>query len=379
MRVAYATTYAADDITQWSGLGYYIAQSLRHAPLHVDLIGPLYDIYPWVWKLKKAFYRYGRRQNYYRDRELALVGSYGRQLAQRLDGKATDVVFSPSSIPIALLETKQPIIIWTDATFAGVVDFYPGFSQLCRETLVNGNALEQAALTRCRLAIYSSDWAAQTAIRHYHIDPSKVRVVPYGANIESSFTAEEIRDMVGQRPTDSCNLLFLGVDWLRKGGDVALQVAQELNRQGLPTKLHIVGCVPPGRLPNWVIVHGFVSKARPEGRRLINQLLAEAHFLILPTRADCVPVALAEANAFAVPVLTSDVGGITTVVREGLNGQAFAVEASSDAYCAFIWNCMSRDGAYQQLALSAFAEYQSRLNWMVAGQRVRDLLQEVCQ
>jgi hypothetical protein len=43
-------------------------------------------------------------------------------------------------------------------------------------------------------------------------------------------------------------------------------------------------------------------------------------------------------------------------------------------YCEYIYNIFTNYHQYKELALSAFNEYESRLNWRVAGQKVRDLL-----
>lgn len=94
-----------------------------------------------------------------------------------------DVVFSPGTIPIAHLKTNYPIVFWADATFAGMIDFYPSFSNLCSRSIRDGNRMEQAALSKCSLAIYSSEWAAKTALDNYDVNPQKVKVVPFGANI----------------------------------------------------------------------------------------------------------------------------------------------------------------------------------------------------
>jgi glycosyltransferase involved in cell wall biosynthesis len=70
-------------------------------------------------------------------------------------------------------------------------------------------------------------------------------------------------------------------------------------------------------------VKGFIPKNTKTGQALLESLLADAHFLVLPTRADCVPVVIAEANSVGLPVVTSNVGGIPTVVRTDVNGAMF--------------------------------------------------------
>ena len=126
-----------------------------------------------------------------RDREPLTLKSYAKQVESRLVRIKPDMVFSPGTKPIAYLRTDKPIIFWADATFDGMIDFYPEFTNLCDETLRDGQRMEQAALSNCRLAIYSSEWAAKTAIDNYDVDSRKVKVVPYGANLTHFLSADE--------------------------------------------------------------------------------------------------------------------------------------------------------------------------------------------
>ena len=93
-------------------------------------------------------------------------------------------------------------------------------------------------------------------------------------------------------------------------------------------------------------VHGFVSKASQAGSHTLHELFARSHFLILPTRADCTPVVIPEACSFGLPVLTSDVGGIPTIVQNGTNGFAFPVDAGAETYCEAIETLWSSREAY---------------------------------
>jgi glycosyltransferase involved in cell wall biosynthesis len=304
--------------------------------------------------------------------------SCAAEVASRLKKTDADVVFSPSTIPICYLNTKTPIAFWTDATVAGVVGFYPHYSNLCKESLDDFHKMEQAALSNCRLAIYSSDWAAATAINKYQVDSSKVKVVPFGANVDCSRALENIREIVSRKRADVCKLLFLGTEWYRKGGDIAVAVLRSLNEKGLRAELTIVGCDVEGTAPDSVSAKGFVSKRTREGQATIDRLFAESHFLVLPSRADCVPVAIAEANSYGVPVISSNVGGITTAVRDGVNGFAlphsdrFVEDASS-----IIRKYMGSPADYQCLAEQSFGEYTQRLNWKTSARRVHELLQGV--
>jgi glycosyltransferase involved in cell wall biosynthesis len=384
VKLAYVTTYDARNLSgvhEWSGTGYYIAQSLERQSLPLRYIGPLAD--PWLLKINRGiqrrYYRLLYKKNYQKDADPLTLENYARQVEQKLKQNDVDVVFSATINPIAYLECNYPITFWADGTFANLLDFYPLYSNLHPKVIQDWHRMEALALQNCALAIYSSDWAATSAIQDYGADPAKVKVVPFGANTESPLTAATIRDAVAARPQDHCKLLFMAVDWDRKGGNLVYQVAQQLNQAGLKTELTIVGCQPfsAENTPSFVKMLGFISKSTPEGKAQIQKLFLESHFLILPTMADCTPIVFCEANALGVPCLSTDVGGIPTMIRDHLNGKVFGGNASASEYCTYILGLFANYSAYKELAVSSFHEYESRLNWRIAGQQVKSLLKTI--
>ena len=385
MKLAYVTTYDVLNSSNWPkyqvglcGAGYYLAQALEKQSVTIDYLSSFKKKVSPVTKTKWSFYRYLLKKDYYRWAEPLVLRDYADQISQKLPNFNSDIVFCPeNAVLIAYLECKQPIVLWTDSALIGLIDVYPYLSNLCNETKRNIYALEKAALNRCKLIVYWSDWAAQTAIKNYGIDPSKVKVVPAGANIECNRNLDDIRNIVDARTSNICKLLFFGFDWIRKGGNVAIEVAKELNKMGLDTELTVVGSPPPTTdepLPSFVKFLGFISKSTPEGEQKINQLLAQSHFLILPSQAECYGIVFCEANSFGVPCLATKVGGIPTIIKDNLNGKTFSLEADVSEYCKYIASLMTNYSEYKQLALSSFNEYQSRLNWDVAGKTVKNLL-----
>jgi len=226
MKIAYVTTYDVADINAFGGRGYYMAQALKDQTTELEYIGPLETKHTLLLKAKEyAYNNWMSHKRYTIERDRAVVKDYARQIAGKLASRQVDLVFSPmspGSQPIAYLESDRPIVIWTDATFAGALDFYPHFrsDSLCKETLRDGLANERAALQRCSLAIYWSEWAARSAIEQHGVDPAKVKVVPVGPNLTGERSAAEVRALIDARPAQRCKLLFLGTDWYRKGGDV---------------------------------------------------------------------------------------------------------------------------------------------------------------
>ena len=384
MKLAYVTTYDARTLkgsNQWSGTGYYIAQSLENQAISLEYIGFLKDslTLKTIRKLKRHYYDFLQHQNYQKDADPLTLKHYASQIARKLEHTEADLVFSATANPIAYLECDRPIAFWADGTFANIQNFYPQYSNLPEEVIRDWHQMERLALQKSKLAIYSSDWAAQSAINDYGADPAKVKVVPFGSNVDSPFDSKTIKDVIKSRSSDRCKLLFLTIDWERKGGDVAFQVAKKMNQSGLITELTVVGCQPKiaESLPDFIKSLGFISKSSNEGKQKIQDLILESHFLILPTLADCTPIVFCEANSLGVPCLSTTVGGVPTIIKNGINGQLFDKNADIAEYCDYITRLFDRYSDYQSLALSAFNEYQSRLNWGVAGKTVKDLLKTI--
>lgn len=374
MRISHVHTSQYLDIRNASGTGYYLAKALKEQNGEIDFLPDLKIKFKKVLKAKEQFYK-ALGYRYQPGREIFVAKHYAWQIKKQINA-ATELVFSPGTIPLAYLETKKPKVFYTDGTFAGMLASSRVYENLCAETIKCGHKIEQAALSNCSLAIYASDWAAQSAIDNYQVSPDKVKVVPFGANIECNRTCEDIRSMIGRRSKKICRLLFMGVNWEQKGGDLALRTAEALNRAGLKTELHIVGIrtLPVKDLPDYAYNHGFVSKASAEGRQKIDKLLGSSHFLILPTKAECFGIVFCEANSFGVPNIATHVGGVPTVIKDDINGRLFPLSATAEEYARYIMDVFNDYDRYETLALSSFGEYQNRLNWKVAGQKIIDLM-----
>ena len=309
-----------------------------------------------------------------------MLKSYTRQIERALAVHEPDFVFCPGTAPIALLNTKAPICFWVDATFAGMVDYYESFSHLCSSSLRAGAEVDQAALGRATLALYSSEWAANTALRHYTVDSERVHVVPFGANLGHPPTDAEVEKLIASRNTEECRLFFAGVDWQRKGANDAVQILQALRQKGVAARLTIIGCEPPAgvKVPEGVEVLGFVDKRSPAGMRQIERLFGESHFFVLPTKAEAYGLVLCEAAAFGLPALTARSGGIPSIIEDGTTGLLFNPGASPEEYASGIARIWGQE-KYMDMARAARDAYKQRLNWEVAGRRVVELMYQARQ
>jgi glycosyltransferase involved in cell wall biosynthesis len=290
------------------------------------------------------------------------------------------LVFSPGAIPIAYLKTGYPVVMWSDATFAVMENYYPEFTGLAYSTIHDCHAYEHKVMTNSDMLIFSSEWAARSAVSRYHAKPSHVHVIQYGANINSVFTTnEEIENIINSRSRAEMKLLFIGQNWERKGAAKAIEVVNNLNKNGLNASLTIIGCKPPDNfaLPQCVNVLGFVDKSKPEGMKLIEDCFRNSHFFILPTIAECTPIVFSEANSFALPVLSNHTGGIPSVIQDNINGLLFDPEADAETWVKGISKIWNNPSNYVKLCQDSYNEYFNRLNWDSAIAKLLPLLQEV--
>ena len=267
--------------------------------------------------------------------------------------------------------------MYNDATWFGLIDYF--YTDLSRSSQKTGEVLERTAFKNCDLLLFSSDWAADSAIRDYDVSPNKVKVIPFGANLETKYTDTDIQNLVRKRLVfDRCNLLFVGVDWERKGGAFAVAVTKELRYRGFDARLHIAGIRDTElKLPDYATNYGFISKKTEQGRQKLIELFEEAHFFILPTISEPFGIVFAEASSFGLPSLATKTGGIPTVVRDNVNGMTFPLTDFPNKFADYISNLIVNPKEYETICLSAFEYYRTEINWDVAGERIVDAMQEI--
>ncbi|MGD1902153.1 MAG: glycosyltransferase family 4 protein [Geitlerinemataceae cyanobacterium] len=302
-----------------------------------------------------------------------LSRTLARQIAPRLKG--VDLVVGSDTTLIAQLDIPQPIVLWATNLFDPLIGRYGDYSGLCFESRYGLRWFDRQSVRRCRQLVFPSQWAADNAIQKFNFSRDRVSVVPYGANNAADRTEEEIERDILNRPTDPLKLLFIGVDWARKGGEIVLEVVRRLQDRGVKTELTIVGVQLPQNktLPPNTRSLGFLDRFTPDGKARLQQCLRESHALLLPSEAETYGNVLCEANSFGLPVFASRVGGMPTIVRDGENGYSFS-RADFAAECSRILEPLATDSdTYRQLARGALRTYRSRLSWDAASQQMQRL------
>ena len=379
MRILYVVTREMDPTRpeSYAGLPYFMRRALEGVGIDVEtcLVGA-YGV-PTA-ALRLGYWRIFRRMRYLRACESRVLKRYALQIERRLRKAGADAVLCASSWPISRLRVQVPTAFWTDRCFAGVVESYESLSNVAGCSVAEAHAAEFSALGNCTRAIYSSEWAADSARERYFANASKVRVVPFGANVVERPHKGEVEAFVSVRDDKHCKLLLIGTDWKRKGVQIAIDAAKSMNERGFPASLTIMGCRPPSGFiaPPYVEIVPYLRKSKSEGWLRFKEICRRSHFLIMPSRADCYPLSIAEANCFGLPCLAAEAGGIPSLVKDGYNGRLFDPRAGGIAYADFALGLMRDLGAYRTLAMRS-AEYSERhYSWEVSAASVGAILVE---
>jgi len=200
-----------------------------------------------------------------------------------------------------------------------------------------------AALPRSGRAVFAmSKWCAEGISNDYGIDPSRVHVVPGGANLERWHYVDR------SNHGGPVRILMVGGEFIRKGGEYLLDFAEQVAPRnveidiatwpeqlpervrellGYPKPFQVVSKDLSPWLPN-VRVHCGI---KPNTTELLT-LFEKADIFCLPTQGDFSPIASLEAMATGLPVVVGAVGGIPELIDDGRTG--FLVEPGSTSALA---------------------------------------------
>lgn len=171
---------------------------------------------------------------------------------------------------------------------------------------------------RADICVLFSKWAKDIMVHECGVAEERVHVVPPGSDLELWQHRPKAAN-----PSEKPQILFVGGDFRRKGGDLLLKTYAEhfagIAELNLVTK-QAPADVPPG-------VHLYTDMRSNDPR--LQQLYEQCDVFALPTRADFSPLAAIEAMALGRPVISTRVGGIPEIVRDGETG--FIIQPDDEA------------------------------------------------
>ena len=257
MKIGFAGRWSPLDKAAWSGTYFYAYQAIKKNA-DVNILH-----YTWPWYIRELLILHKQIQKLHNKKiAVEFLRGYAKWFSNQLDKELRqvkpDVLFVPGAPQlIAYCKTSVPIIYMADATFQQLQSYYNSFANLAPYNIQQGIELDRRAFDNTTHCMLASDWAKRSAMNDYHIPENKITVQPLGANMDLIPAVTELK----KDKNKICQLLFLGVEWERKGGHIALDTFYALKKKGIQVQLTIIGCTPPVPVyENDITIIPFINK-----------------------------------------------------------------------------------------------------------------------
>jgi len=264
---------------------------------------------------------------------------------------------------------------YIDATTRQIFNAYGSGRRIGSRVQDHVLARERCAYESAGSLICRSQWAADSLIADYGIDPARVHVVPGGANLDETRLAQlpPSSPPPPPSPEQPLRLGFLGKDWQRKGGPFLLELAEALQRRGIPAVIRAIGPAP-ARLPSHPALQplGFIDKQSHTARFVAE--LRSWHFGTLFSDAEAFGISNRECLRLGVPVLAHAVGGIPSTLPDGGCGQLFPPHPGAAEVADWIAARLDPYAGYLAWR-SALAPRWQQFTWAAAVEELAAILQ----
>lgn len=226
-------------------------------------------------------------------------------------------------------------------------------------------AAEEAESYRACAGVFTmSTWFARWLTDVGGLPQEKVHPVGGGINART----------VGRRTTQTGplrgRLLFVGQDFLRKGGDVVLDAVASLRASGSGDyRLTVVGPSAwplDGAPPDWVDFQGSLSPSA------VGQLWAEHDVFVLPSRFEAYGLTFLEARAGGLPCVGRRAFAMPELIPEGA-GALVAEDAGVEEVAEAIHSVSIDEALFEQVAHDAAAVARDN-SWHAVAARMLEVM-----
>lgn len=346
------------------GVEYFIKQTLEIEGNKVLIIRPDIPFFVFFYKIIRNLNKVLNKEYHYYRKKI-ILNSLAKSTNAKLENLDFDYAISFGTLPMYNVVTSKPKIMWSDTTFSNILNYYNDYKKLSKNDINEFQEVELNGLNNSDYIFLTSGWATKSAVNDYKIDKNKVFELPFGANLLEEISEKEIDFEKKAHSLNELNLLFIGKNWERKGGKLVLELCKKLTRYNVKYQMNIIGCNPniPNELKKNVNVYGLLNKSVEKENKLFNEIIRDSHFFIMPSLAEAFGHVYCEANAYGIPALALNTGGVPSVILDGLNGYTFEIEDFIDKSSDYLSNIKSKKEEYIGLCETSRNRYIDHLNW----------------
>ncbi len=260
---------------------------------------------------------------------------------------------------------RRPTFAFADACFHTYYETYQKGHNFSRYDLCRIENLERSWLQQLDAIFFTSRYALEETLSAYKLDGENCHYVGMGSNIQAGG-----RDW----HRESLKLLFVAVDFFRKGGPVCVEAFKAVRANFSQAELVIVGDKPPQDVIalQGVEYAGFLNKKEADQRERLCQLFASAFVLVLPTISDMTPLVIAEAGKFGCPTIAPRSFGIPEMIVHGVTGALVSAPPVAAEIAEVISGWHANRETYLEMRDSVRIHSQREFDWQIVVSRIAE-------
>ncbi len=361
------------DRRTWSGTSYFLFDGMRrqgclHRAFGVALSRPRRALH-----LTRNFARDRRvwRKKFYADpRYRAALSTQIRRNLTAIDFDHTVLQIGAGYNAPDVLDGRAPCYTYNDGNLVETIQSPYWGNELNARQIDRAIAYERQVQQAADRVLTMSEYLRQSFIANYDLPADRV------VNVGGGINFDPVPTPVDNKIYDSNELLYIGVEFGRKGGWQLLEAFQQIRHRYGNAQLHIVGPtalqIPPN-LESGVHLHGHLKKTNAQDQKILTGLFERCSLFVMPSLYEPFGIAPLEALAHEIPCVVTNRWALGEAVRPGITGEV--VEPGNvEELATKILGLLANPGQLQVMGRNGRQLVLDRYTWDAVSARLSDEL-----
>lgn len=205
-----------------------------------------------------------------------------------------------------------------------------------------------------------TEWAARSVREDYGVPAAKVVAAGAGANY--------LAEPMPHGPYDTQTILFVGIDFERKGGPLILEAFRKVRAQMPKARLVLVGCEIALDEPGVEVV-GKISKDAPGGKERLLKLYSEASVFCMMSHFEPFGIVVIEAQNSYVPCVLPNRFAFPEMIRDNETGRLIN-KYDPNRLAEVLGGLLSSPPKLEKMGRAAHAFVHEHWTWDAAAERI---------
>ena len=361
MKIYYLCRWESPKEKTWSGTTYSLFNALKE-------LADVYDIDLHFNLLKKTLLRltavrldeHGINTKNFFSKQISNADekALNNALKDKKDGVVLQIsMFGQCKLPFySYIDLSADSLIYCQKHYKELFDYSTIEKMNAKAALELAN--RQALINKEAKGVFTmSKWLADNLVQYSNLPKEKVHYVGAGINVNIN----NIKDI----KKDNNKILFVGKDFLRKGGDLVIEAFNILRKKYMPSaELYIVG------------PKSFNNKYKDENIKFLGRISPEdvcyyyniCDIFCLPSRFEAYGIVFIEALIYGLPCIARDAFEMKEFIDDSNNG--YLVKDDDPEYLANTMFTLLNNKEIKEYVLNNRDEYIKKYSWNTVAKRI---------